>query len=130
MSRTDSSSLCEWKSTEPPHRLVGDLGEQLPQLGSSLPGGWIDDAEQLVGDEEPRTHSPSTGTEPPQPRADELASKGSYRVRRATGERIKVRLAGGVDVALAEARLKDRRTVLVTAHPEGRSLGGTRSAPR
>jgi hypothetical protein len=49
----------------------------------------------------------------------ELASKGSYRVRLATGERVKARLADGVDPALANECLKDRRTVLVSGHPEG-----------
>jgi len=49
----------------------------------------------------------------------ELASKGSYRVRTATGERVKAQLAPEVDPALVEECLKQRRTVLVTAHPKG-----------
>jgi hypothetical protein len=54
----------------------------------------------------------------------ELASNDSYRVRLATGERVKARLDAGVDVALAEECLKHRRTVLVTAHPEGPTIVG------
>ena len=46
---------------------------------------------------------------PSQPRADEVASKGSWRIRLAIGERIKRRLAGGVDVPLADERMKGRR---------------------
>jgi len=54
----------------------------------------------------------------------DLAAKGTYRVRLATGERIKARLGNGVDPALAEECLKDRRTVLVTAHPDGPTIVG------
>jgi hypothetical protein len=54
----------------------------------------------------------------------ELASKGSYRVRTATGERVRARLGPGVDPALADVCLKQRRTVLVTAHPKGPLIVG------
>lgn len=49
----------------------------------------------------------------------ELALKGSYRVRLATGELVKAALATGVDAALAAECLKQRRTVLVSAGPRG-----------
>ncbi len=54
----------------------------------------------------------------------ELAAKGSYRLRTATGEQVKARLAPGVDPALANECLRDRRTVLVTAHPTGALIVG------
>jgi hypothetical protein len=54
----------------------------------------------------------------------ELASKGSYRVRTATGECVTARLGPGVDPALADECLKQRRTVLVTAHPRGPLIVG------
>jgi hypothetical protein len=54
----------------------------------------------------------------------ELASRGTYRVRTATGEHVRARLAPGVDPALAEECLKHRRTVLVSAHPAGPLIVG------
>lgn len=64
----------------------------------------------------------------------ELASKGAYRVRTATGEQVRARLGPGVDPALADECLKQRRTVLVTAHLKGALIVGalqvTASEPR
>jgi hypothetical protein len=54
----------------------------------------------------------------------ELASKGSYCLRTVAGERVKARLAPGVDPALANECLRDRRTVLVTAHAKGALIVG------
>jgi hypothetical protein len=54
----------------------------------------------------------------------ELASKGTYRLRTATGEHVRARLSPGVAPALADECLKQRRTVLVTAHPGGPLIVG------
>src|SRR6185437_17116132 len=54
----------------------------------------------------------------------ELALKGSFRLRTMTGEQVKARLGPGVDPALADECLKQRRTVLVTAGPKGAIIVG------
>jgi len=54
----------------------------------------------------------------------ELASKGAFRVRTTTGERVKASLGAGVDPSLVEECLKERRTVLVAPHPKGAIIVG------
>jgi hypothetical protein len=54
----------------------------------------------------------------------ELALKGSFRLRTMTGEQVKARLGPGVDPALADECLKQRRSVLVTAGPKGPIIVG------
>jgi hypothetical protein len=54
----------------------------------------------------------------------ELALKGSFRLRTMTGEQVRARLGPGVDPALADECLKERRTVLVTAGPKGAIIVG------
>jgi hypothetical protein len=54
----------------------------------------------------------------------DLVSKGSFRLRMMTGERVRARLGPGVDPALADECLKQRRTVLVTAGPKGPIIVG------
>lgn len=49
----------------------------------------------------------------------ELGAKGTYRVRLASGERIRVKLADGVAPALVDECRRTRRTVLVTRGAEG-----------
>jgi hypothetical protein len=54
----------------------------------------------------------------------ELALKGSFRLRLMAGESVRARLGPGVDPALADECLKQRRTVLVTAGPKGPIIVG------